>query len=268
MAGGFPRGELGSDAWMPSRMRRRAVSNAVSGSRSCARSTNWLTAGIVAAGQDALYQWRVAGAPVVLGQPGAAACFLLCVLVQREAGDERVEGRRRARRVGDLEPGAGQGGERELKWPQEARQHRRPAAHEQGGPGVGTHHAPLGVRQQGEVVTPRAAGPRGQLDPGIRRVDHQIQQLLAAGDVPVQRHGPGPESSSDAAHADRIDSVPVRDRDGRGHNLLAAQPLRREPRRRLRSVHPLTCPASRHQSSHEAEYTVLLRTSYPLQEQP
>ena len=55
-----------------------------------------------------------AGAPVFLGQPGAAACFLLCVLVQREAGDERVEGRRRARRVGDLEPGAGQGGERDF----------------------------------------------------------------------------------------------------------------------------------------------------------
>ena len=116
-----------------------------------------------------------------------------------------VEGRRRARRVSDLKPGAGQSGERELKWSQEARQHRRPAAHEQRGPRVGTHHAPLGVRQQGEVVTPRAAGPRGQPDPGVRRVDHQIQQLLAAGDVPVQRHRPGAENGGDAAHADRAE---------------------------------------------------------------
>jgi hypothetical protein len=130
---------------------------------------------VVAAGEDPLDQRRVAGAPVVPRQPGAAACLLLCVFVQGVAGDERVEGRRRARRLGDLEPGAGQGGERELKWPQEARQHRRPAAHERRGPRVGTHHAPLGVRQQGEVVTPLAAGPRGQLDLGVRRVDHQVQ---------------------------------------------------------------------------------------------
>jgi hypothetical protein len=64
----------------------------------------------------------------------------------------------------------------------------------------------------------------GHLDVSHQRVEHQLKQVLLAGQVPVQRHSTCPQHLSDLPHADRFGAFTVRDRDRDVDYLFATQP--------------------------------------------
>ena len=74
-------------------------------------------------------------------------------------------------------------------------------------------------RQVGPPLTGRLRGR----DLGGQPVEGQVEKLLAAGDVAVQRHGPGVELTGHAPHREPGKPLGVEDGDGRGDDALTTQ---------------------------------------------
>jgi phospholipase C len=84
-----------------------------------------------------------------------------------------------------------------------------------------------GVRP--ELILPAGRIRLGDLDLARDPVDHQLEQLVAAGHVRVQRRRSRAEILGDPPGADRVQAVPVEDRDRRGDDPLPGQRLLDRP---------------------------------------
>ena len=83
-------------------------------------------------------------------------------------------------------------------------------------PGARRQHAPADGPPPVRVGLDR-------LDPRDDDVDHAVHQLVATGDVLVQRHGRHVEGLREAAHRDGLQADEVGELDGRGQHLVAVQ---------------------------------------------
>ena len=63
----------------------------------------------------------------------------------------------------------------------------------------------------------------GGIDLADDDVEHAVEQLVLVGEVLVERHRHHVELLREPAHAERIGSLPVGERDGRGQDPLPAQ---------------------------------------------
>jgi len=84
----------------------------------------------------------------------------------------------------------------------------------------------LGVLGVGpELILPVGRVRLGDLDLACDPVDHELQELIAAGHVRIQRRRPGAQILGDPPGADRVQAVPVEDRDRRGNDPFPGQRL-------------------------------------------
>ena len=112
----------------------------------------------------------------------------------------------------------------------------RPGADELDRPHVPAQGRPGPVGERAEVGPP-VTGRLGHLDLRLDRVQHQVEQFLLGGDVPVEGHDARVELPRDAPHADRFRALGVGHRDGGADDLVPGQPA--VAARRLRPPRPV-----------------------------
>src|SRR3712207_1725282 len=102
------------------------------------------------------------------------------------------------------------------------RRGRRPRGDEREDGRVGDGDPPDPVREPLQVVLPAVLGRQVHLRVAVELVDDQfhdaVEQVVAAGDVPVQRHPLDAEVGAHAAHRERLEPVLVDELDGRGEH--------------------------------------------------
>jgi hypothetical protein len=172
--------------------------------------------GVVGRLQELVHPGCHPSAPLVLAQAGAAPFVLLGRLLGGVAQHERLDHGQHVDHAVDVEVMA-----------VERRQPGLGGLHRVGPEGVAAGHAgrPPGVSQSrcsepsgpgGQIGAP-SAGPRGQWDLAPHMIGHQVHQLVAAGDVAVERHRARAQSGRHLTHGHRLHPLGV----GDGHASLS-----------------------------------------------
>jgi hypothetical protein len=218
---------------------------------------------VVAAVQEPPDVRAAAGHPGLTVHPAAARLLLPRPFVPDGAVDVAGQQAEQDEDVVDRDAQV-QGTEAELQQPQLVRAER--AVVDAGHPRMPQPHRPQAFGDQREIGAPVARGAAGEVEFADGVVDHQLDQVLAPGHIPVQRHRAGPDLGGDPAHGRGVQALGVGDPDGRLGDLRAAVGRARPaggPFRPHPDVHvlgalghpaspPPRCPASQ------------LRTSYPV----
>ena len=76
--------------------------------------------------------------------------------------------------------------------------------------------------RQSSAPPPGALGTR-YLQLAVDLVDDELDELVAAGDVPVEGRGPDPQPGGELAHAQRVDALGVEQAERFGDDLLPGE---------------------------------------------
>src|SRR5512132_1641633 len=178
-----------------------------------------LEVGVAAGGQLLLDVGGDRRQPLLSGHAGAPLDLLLGQLALDEPDDEEVH-RRPDRPLGlQVDAQAAHGGRRELVLAQGVGAQRWRAKGNRCQPWVAKEHRAGVPREGGQVRPPVARRLQGVLAGDL--VAHQLDELVLAAHVPVQRHRAGTERFGDAAHGEGVQPVAVGDGDRGPHDLLA-----------------------------------------------
>ena len=83
---------------------------------------------------------------------------------------------------------------------------------------------PKASRVQAQRLAPAVGQRLGEEDLGDDGVEHQVHEVVLAGDVRVDAHGPDPELAGHSADGDRAQALAIGDRHRGSHDGVAREP--------------------------------------------